>query len=136
MFDSSHKKINEEFNKKRTELDKKIKKINKLKNELENLDNQKNELTEIPNFIKLRVKLIENISNLEEEIKQINNYEDETEYYSKTYQILFNYYDLLDCQINNEINIETNNETETNNEIKFDKFLNNIQFHLHNYLFV
>ena len=118
-LDSTHKKITEEFNKKRNELDKKTLKLNKFKNELEELDNKRSDYDEIPDFIKLRTKLIENISNLEEEIKQINNYEDETEYYSKTYQILFNYYDILDGQIDSEINSQFNNiENKTNeNEI-------------------
>ena len=107
-LDSTHKKITDEFNKKRNELDKKTLKLNKLKNELEELDGKRSDYDVIPDFIKLRAKLIENITNLEEEINQISNYEDETEYYSKTYQILFNYYDILDGQIYSEINCQIN----------------------------
>lgn len=103
-LDSTHKKIIEEFERKRYDLDKKIIKLSKLKNELDDIDNKYNEFGDIPNYIELRAKLIDDISNLEDEIKQINNYEDETEYYSKTYQILFNYYDILDGQIESEIN--------------------------------
>lgn len=136
-LDSTHKKITEEFNKKRNELDKKTLKLNKLKNELEELDNKRSDFDEIPDFIKLRTKLIENILNLEEEIKQINNYEDETEYYSKTYQILFNYYDILDGQIDSEINSQFNNienktnetnenETNSNNEINKNCNIDNV----------
>ena len=120
-LDSTHKKITEEFNRKRNELDKKTIKLNKLKNELEELDSKRSDFNTIPDFIKLRAKLIENISNLEEEIKQISNYEDETEYYSKTYQILFNYYDILDGQIDSEINGQFNDNVDNFHEIENNK---------------
>jgi len=103
-LDSTHKKIISEINKKRDDVDKKKLKLFKLKNELEELNNRKNELIENTNFIEIRAKLIENISKLEEEIEQIINYDEETEYYAKTYQILLNYYDMVDGQIDNEIN--------------------------------
>lgn len=133
--DSTHKKITEEFNQKRNDVEKKNIKLLELKNKLEELDNKRNEFAEFPNFIELRAKLVENISNLEDEIQQINNYEDETEYYSKTYQILFNYYDMLDGQIDSEINnqFDTNdfenngidNKINNNDEINNDKINNN-----------
>ena len=102
-LDSTHKRITSDINKKRDDVDKKKIKLFKLKNELEAIENKKNELIESDNFIKIRAKLIENISKLEEEIEQINNYDEETEYYAKTYQILLNYYDMVDGQIENEI---------------------------------
>jgi hypothetical protein len=105
-LDSSHKKIINNINQKRDDVPKKISYLNELKQELEDLDNGKNGFTDIPNFISVRAKLIEDISCLEEELFQIENYEEETEYYSKTYQILFNYYDILDGQIENELNIK------------------------------
>jgi hypothetical protein len=126
-LDSTHKKITDEFNKKRNELDKKTLKLNKFKNELEELDKKRNDYIEIQNFIKLRATLIDNISNLEEEIKEISNYDDETEYYSKTYQILFNYYDILDGQIESEINnklININNHTDNNYTDNIDNTYN------------
>lgn len=131
-LDSTHKKITEEFNKKRNELDKKTLKLNKLKNELEELDARRNDFDVIPDFIKLRANLIENISNIEEEINQISNYEDETEYYSKTYQILFNYYDILDGQIDSEINSQLNNENNENNEIDGNNGVENINNNINN----
>jgi len=133
--DSTHKKIIEEFNQKRNDVEKKKNKLIEFKNKLEELDNKRNEFAEFPNFIELRAKLVEDISNLEDEIQQINNYEDETEYYSKTYQILFNYYDILDGQIDSEINNQfdtndfENNDFQNNNtnsdEINDDKTKNN-----------
>lgn len=113
-LDSTHKKITEEFNKKRDDVDKKNTKLLKLKKELESIDKRREEFANNPKLIDQRAKLIENITNLEDEIEQINNYEDETEYYSKTYQILFNYYDILDGQIDNEINNQFNSPNDKN----------------------
>ena len=95
-LDSSHKKIIDNISKKREDMPQKMLKLSKLKTELEELDMNKNEFTNMINFIGTRAKLIEDIDFLEEELKQIETYEEETEYYSKTYQILFNYYDILD----------------------------------------
>lgn len=117
-LDSTHKKIIDEFNKKRDDVNNKTIKLSRLKNDLEELDKKRTEFASLPNFIEIRAKLIENISNLENEIDEINNYEDETEYYAKTYQILFNYYDILDGQIKSEINddiLKNNNQVEYNN---------------------
>ena len=100
-LDSTHKKITSDIKKKSDDVEKKKQKLVKLKNDLEELDKSKNE--QIKNFIETRATLIENISKFEEEIFSINNLEEETEYYSKTYQILFNYYDMLDGLIVNEI---------------------------------
>lgn len=116
-LDSSHKKIIENINKKRDDVPKKIEKLEKLKNDLVNLDNRKNDSDNIPNYIGIRAKIIEDISCLEEEIFQIENYEEETEYYSKTYQILFNYYDILDGQIENELNINLDSPKKNQNII-------------------
>jgi hypothetical protein len=102
-LDSTHKKITSEINKKRDDVEKKKIKLFKFKNELDEINYKKNEFVESDNFIEIRAKLIENISKLEEEIEQINNYDEETEYYAKTYQILLNYYDMIDGQIENEI---------------------------------
>ena len=113
-LDSTHKKITGDINKKREDVDKKLEKLIKLKNQLENIDSKKNELIDTFNYIEVRANLIDNISKLEEEIKHINNYDEETEYYSKTYQILFNYYDMLDGQIENEINNTCDDSLKTN----------------------
>lgn len=134
-LDSSHKKITEEFFKKRYEVDKKKVKLSRLKSELEEIDNKQNNLSNIPNYIEVRAKLIDEISNLKDEIEEINNYQDETEYYSKTYNILFNYYDILDGQIESEIKnqseninkkpVEINNISNTNDVSNVDVPKNN-----------
>ena len=82
--------------------------------------------------------MIDDINRLEEEINQTNNYDDELEYYSKTYDILFNYYNIIDGmnpkeieQINNKLkesdlisNIEQSNTLSSNaNKFKFESNL-------------
>jgi hypothetical protein len=113
-LDSSHKKIINGINKKRDDAPKKEKKLLKLKNELELLDSKN---SEVHNYISVRTKIIDEINNLKEEIDKIDNYEDELEYYEKTHEILFNYYDIIDGHKivstnninNNSINININN---------------------------
>ena len=104
-LDSSHKKMINNIVKKKEDLPNQINRLEKLHEELQNIDSRVNE---IPNYISLRAKIIEDIAFIEEEMKSIENYEEETEYYSKTHHILFNYYDILDGQIEKEINNSDN----------------------------
>ena len=121
-LDSSHKKIISGINKKRDEMPKKEKKLEKLRNELELLDSKN---FSIQNYSSLRTKLIDEIQVLEEEIERVENYEDELEYYEKTHEILFNYYDIIDGHKvvsdninNNSINNINNSSNITISEIK------------------
>lgn len=118
-LDSSHKKIVNSINKKREEMPKKEKKLQKLKSELEVLDSKN---FSIQNYSSLRTKLIDEISVLEEEINRVENYEDELEYYEKTHEILFNYYDIIDGhKIVSSENVNTssvNTENTFNSDIK------------------
>ncbi len=111
-LDSTHKRITEDINKKRDDAPNKITKLEKIKNELENLELNG---VEQENYLIIRTKLIEEIFLITEELNKIENYEEETEYYSKFYHILFNYYDMIDGQIDNEINIDLD---EFNNNLK------------------
>jgi hypothetical protein len=92
-LDSSHKKIISEINKKRVTVPKKEKTLLKLKSDLKILDSKN---SDIKDYINIRTKLIDEIYLLTEEIEKIDNYEDELEYYEKTHEILFNYYDIID----------------------------------------
>ena len=124
-LDSSHKKIINGINKKRDEMPKKEKKLLKLKNELELLDSNN---SEIHNYITIRTKLIDEINNLVEEIDGIENYEDELDYYEKTHEILFNYYDIIDGHkiVSNDINNNFINNINQNNS----NFNNSSQFEI------
>jgi hypothetical protein len=113
-LDSSHKNLINIINKKRINVPKKIKKLDKLKQELYDLEqiNIQN-----PDYITVRSKLLDDIYELENDIKHIENYDEELEYYVKTHDILLNYYDLIDGKnmidenkIINENKIEQNLE--------------------------
>ena len=98
-LDSSHTKIIDDINKKRNFLPKKEKKLEKLKCMLKELeDNSKC----VDNYVYSKSKIIEDIDMLTNEIDEIYNYDDEINYFSKTYNILFNYYDQYDGINNND----------------------------------
>lgn len=101
-LDSKHKTTIDNINKRREDKPKKIKRLSKLKNDLISLDSNSNE-----NYLTVRSQLLDEIDKLEEEINNIENYNDELEYYCKTHQILFNYYDIIDGQ--NPLEIKDSN---------------------------
>jgi hypothetical protein len=92
-LDSSHKQIVNTINKKREDVPLKEKQLNSLKNDLKKLDLRN---SHIDDYIGARAKLVEEIALLTDEIEKAENYEDELEYYEKTHEILFNYYDIVD----------------------------------------
>ena len=92
-LDSSHTKIIDDINKKRNFLPKKEKKLEKLKYMLKELDENSKC---VDNYVYLKSKIIEDIDMLTNEIDEIYNHDDEINYFSKTYNILFNYYDQYD----------------------------------------
>ena len=129
-LDSSHKKIVKNINKKKDDVSKKEKKLVILTNELNKLDYShiKNE-----NYTSDRAKLIDEITFLKEEINKIENYEDELEYYEKTHEILFNYYDIVDGHkmiSNNVVENETlvNMTSDDNNITQKNASLENFDF--------
>jgi hypothetical protein len=136
-LDSTHKKTIDSINKKHEDVPKKLKRLEKLKVDLELLDSNS---SNIPNYISLRSKILDDINKLDEEINQVENYEDELDYYSKTYDILFNYYNIIDGmnqkeidQIKNELKESDTKEnySETKpNEIKNNFEYNNIDMDL------
>ena len=116
-LDSTHKKTIESINKKHDDLPKKEKRLEKLKNDLIIIDSNSSTTS---NYICIRAKMIDDINRLEEEINQTNNYDDELEYYSKTYDILFNYYNIIDGMNPKEIE-------QINNKLKESDLISNIE---------
>ena len=115
-LDSSHSKISEDMIKKRENLPKKELKLEKLNKKLEEINNNIN----IDNFTNIKSQLLIDIDNLETEINEIKNYDKELDYFSRTYEILFNYYDIIDGNTiisENNINL-INNEDDNNLKIK------------------
>ncbi len=102
-LDSSHTKIIDDINKKRNFLPKKEKKLEKLKYMLKELDENSKC---VDNYVYLKSKIIEDIDMLTNEIDEIYNHDDEINYFSKTYNILFNYYDQYDGISNNTDDID------------------------------
>ena len=132
-LDSSHNKIIDTINKKRINLPKKEKKLEKLKTMLQELDEN---ATTVDNYVYLKSKIIEEVDGLSNDINEINNYDDEINYFSKTYDILFNYYDQYDGIVNstynphtlvknnNDVNIVNDNETFAIDAINSDGAIN------------
>ena len=93
-LDSTHKSKIDFINKNREDCPNKHKRLSKLKSDLVDLDKS----PDVNDYINNRSIIIDEILKLEEDINLIENYDDEIEYYFKTHQILFNYYDIIDGQ--------------------------------------
>jgi len=94
-LDEEHKKTMNEFHKRRELLPKKRQKLIKLMKDLETIEN-KDPLKIVDDDKKIKSKLKTDINKLEEEIKDIETCRSEIEYYSKTNEILMDYYDILE----------------------------------------
>lgn len=94
-LDETHKKIMGEFEKKRSLLPTKKKKLESLQLSLKNLDDLNPKGYSIDD-IKRKAELKEEISNLEEQINDIENDVSEIDYYSKTENIIMDYYEILE----------------------------------------
>jgi len=69
---------------------KKEKKLKRLQITLEELQPKD------PNYLTLRTSILEEIEKLQVDIQESSEYTDEIEYIGKTYDILFDYYDILE----------------------------------------
>lgn len=94
-LDEMHRKIMDDFKKKNTSLPKKKKRIEYVKNKLKELES-KNKDQFTSEDIKSRSSLKSEIEKLEDEIYDIENNISEIEYYSKTDDLLMEYYDILE----------------------------------------
>ena len=103
-LDSSHTKFTDNVNKKKDLIDKKKNKLIMLENKLNlhDINNIKNE-----NYILERISILEEIDNIKNFLTEIE-YE-ELNYYSKTLNILLDYYNF------NKIYTDEINETELEN---------------------
>lgn len=94
-LDETHKKIMNDFEKKRVTLPKKKKKLSTLEKQLNELE--KINPSEYSNEdIKKRAELKTEITDLKTEIYDIENDVSELEYYFKTEDIIMNYYDIME----------------------------------------
>ncbi len=94
-LDESHRKIVNTFQKRKRLLPRKKNQLTKIKKQLGDL-NEKPTSQYTNDDIKQKSKLKEDIQELKDEIHDIENNISEMEYYSKTDQVLMDYYDILD----------------------------------------
>jgi hypothetical protein len=94
-LDETHKKTIDTFQRKRDQLPKRKKKLEKLEKKYDNLD-KKDKSTYTINDIREKSSLKTEMEILKTEIFDIQNNISETEYYSKTIDLLTDYYDLFD----------------------------------------
>jgi hypothetical protein len=120
-LDETHQNFATDFYQKRTNLPEKISELNKLKKKLDYLSSNKIEITD--EIIRNKSNLKEQIKQTEREIENIKNGKEEIEYYSKTSDILMDYYNLIendgeDVKKNDIINLQKDDKN--NSEDLFD----------------
>ena len=96
-LDETHKKIVNEFKKRKELLPRKKAKLTRLEKKLDLL-NKKTGSEYTNDDIKLKSKIKSEIKELSEEIYDIENNVSEMEYYSKTNDLLMDYYDIIEDQ--------------------------------------
>lgn len=94
-LDENHKKIMNSFHNKRVYLPKKKKRLDIVKKQLDKLE-KVNASLYTNDDIKKRSELKSEIQNLEDEINDIENDLSELDYYSKTEDIIMDYYQMID----------------------------------------
>lgn len=94
-LDETHRKIVGEFQRRKLMLPKKKATLQRLKNQLEKI-NSKSGSAYTNDDIRIRSKLKSDIKNLEDDIYDIENNISEIDYYSKTEELLMDYYALID----------------------------------------
>lgn len=94
-IDEMHKEIVNKFKKNRDSIPNKRKKIAVLEKELKNLSNSnKGSINLDIEILKKKSHIRREIKKINDEIKDIENYNDEMNYYSRTGDVIYDYYDL------------------------------------------
>jgi NADH pyrophosphatase NudC (nudix superfamily) len=127
-LDEVHRKQVETFETKNKNLSKKKNLFDKLQKDLEYL-NTKNKEDVTPDDIKKRATIREKLKELTDEINETENGFAEIDYYSRTHELLVEYYKQLEDEDDDNIPKQHNNITDTDNEnIQNDNIQNdNIQ---------
>lgn len=111
-LDSMHHEIMTNISKNKEDLPKKEKRLDKLKAKLNNLDPKD------PEYLNIRTIIIDEIQTLHNEIKEISNYENEIDYFGKTHDLLFDYYDSIHTKSSDNCNNYINNDANTSENDK------------------
>lgn len=121
-LDETHKNIVSEFQKRIKELPQNKLKLQSLKQQLDKLEN-KNPSKYTNRDIKTKSKLKTDIDLLNTEIYDVENNVSETEYYTKTYSVLLDYYDVLDNDEDEfyEEQIDSKDKENQNNQNQYNQ---------------
>ena len=129
-LDETHRKIVKNFQKKKDTLPNKKKKLESLKKKLERIEN-KDKSTYTNQDIRDKSSLRTEINEIEEEINDIENNVMELDYYSKTDDLLMDYYEIFEHEDNKlyEANPELSKAktTESKNNYEMLDRLNNMK---------
>jgi len=106
-LDETHQKIKVNFENNKKLLPLKIKKIEILNEEINKINN-KNTIDLTFEDIEKKIQMRDQINQLNEEINDISNFSSEMEYYSKTTEILLDYYDIFEANDNNSLDNDLN----------------------------
>lgn len=121
-LDSKHNEIMKQFDKSRNNL-------NKLKNKLEKTKQKLNKIDDKPENNHTRLNLQDEINDLQEQIKVIDTFENELNYFNETADILFEYYDttkekkaVMSTSLQDFFEQKKNNTNDKKNNL-FDKYM-------------
>ncbi|AYV78612.1 MAG: late transcription factor VLTF3-like protein [Edafosvirus sp.] len=106
-LDETHRKLTNEFEKKRNNIEKKKSEVTKFKNQLKKLED-KNKEDYTDDDTKKKSKLKNDIVRLTNEIQDIENNTTELDYYSKTDSILMDYYDIIEKNLEETMSVISN----------------------------
>jgi hypothetical protein len=114
-LDETHQKIKVNFENNKKLLPLKIKKIELLNGEIEKINNKSaTDLTS--DDIEKKIHMREELINMNDEINDIINFSSEMDYYSKTTQILLDYYEIYDTTNENLNNLDNNSKINNNSD--------------------
>ena len=129
-LDSKHQEIINKMKNERKTINSKLKELKQLQNQYSELDKKKiSELTD--EELSKKFKLRDTIKNLKNDIKKIENYDNEKDYFLKTSHLLFEYYNTTKEQDKQEkkenktiINFFNNSSNNDKNEGKITNYIN------------
>lgn len=116
-LDFCHKNNLEQFENNRETLNVKQNQLKRLKTELLSIKSKPNDMKSDDDFIRI-VTLNDEINHIESYISKIENNVDELEYYTKTADILYNYYELVENNSDNNMDINDHINKNSGNKKK------------------
>lgn len=119
-IDEIHEKKLRKFTENQNDLPQKKQQLKKYQKSLQKLNSKEGSINLDDDFRKRLFQIKEKIIKLENDIKRIENHDYELEYFSKSGEILFDFYDLTNGKLYNN-NFDVESKEEKNEEIKINK---------------